>query len=102
VAFVSSTDTLYAYSKEGPDLATALTTALMGCVFDAAQAAARRSPGRRLPTPLVAVLDEAANICKLAELPQAVLPLREPSPGSAVRSVDQTRSLGSMPSRDGW
>lgn len=70
VAFVSSTDTLYAHSKEGPDSAAALTTALMGCVLDAAQAAARHSPGRRLPTPLVAVLDEAANICKLAELPQ--------------------------------
>ncbi|MBJ8342895.1 TraM recognition domain-containing protein [Antrihabitans sp. YC3-6] len=68
--FASSTDTLYAMSLEGPDSATALTTALVGRLLDAAFVVARRSPGGRLPTPIVAVLDEAANVCKLSDLPK--------------------------------
>ncbi|MFH5210152.1 type IV secretory system conjugative DNA transfer family protein [Antrihabitans sp. NCIMB 15449] len=68
--FATSTDTLYAMSLEGPDSATALTTALVGRLLDAAFVVARRSPGGRLPTPIVAVLDEAANVCKLADLPK--------------------------------
>ncbi|MFZ2512750.1 MAG: TraM recognition domain-containing protein [Gordonia sp. (in: high G+C Gram-positive bacteria)] len=66
--FVLSTDTLYALSMEGPDAATPLTTALIGTVFDSAVKCAR-SYGGRLPTPMVAVLDEAANVCKLKDLP---------------------------------
>ncbi|MFH5244113.1 type IV secretory system conjugative DNA transfer family protein [Antrihabitans spumae] len=68
--FASSTDTLYAMSLEGPDSATALTTALVGRLLEAAFVVARRSPGGRLPTPIVAVLDEAANVCKLSDLPK--------------------------------
>lgn len=66
--FVLSTDTVYAMSMEGPAAATALTTALAGCVFDAAVKAARANNGR-LAVPLVGILDEAANVCKLQELP---------------------------------
>lgn len=66
--FVASSDTLYALSMEGPDAATALTTALVGTVLDAAVRHARRSGGR-LPTPMLAILDEAANVCRLKELP---------------------------------
>jgi type IV secretory pathway TraG/TraD family ATPase VirD4 len=68
-AFVASNDTVFALSKEGRASSSALTTALVGRIFDAAEDLARRSPAGRLPTPLVAVLDEAANICKLTELP---------------------------------
>ncbi|GGG01343.1 hypothetical protein GCM10007304_14160 [Rhodococcoides trifolii] len=68
--FASTTDTLYALSMEGPDSASPLTTALVGTVFDAATVEARRSPNGRLTTPLVAVLDEAANVCRLRELPK--------------------------------
>lgn len=67
-AFVTSTDTLYALSLEGAGAATALTTALADTIFHAARAEARRRGGR-LATPLTAVLDEAANVCKLPELP---------------------------------
>lgn len=67
--FVATTDTLYAMSMEGPDAATPLTTALVGVVIDAAVRRARRSPGGRLPRPLMCILDEAANVCKLRELP---------------------------------
>jgi len=68
-AFAAGTDTLYALSMEGPESASALTTALIGQVFDAASRLAATLPGRRLGTPLTVVLDEAANVCKLAELP---------------------------------
>ncbi|OAK53809.1 type IV secretory system conjugative DNA transfer family protein [Rhodococcoides kyotonense] len=67
--FVTSTDTIYALSKEGPDSSSALTTALIGSVIDAAQRIARRSPRGRLPVPMLCILDEAANVCRLPELP---------------------------------
>lgn len=67
--FVTSNDTLYALSKEGPDSSSALTTALIGSIIDAAQRVARRSPRGRLPVPMLGVLDEAANVCRLPELP---------------------------------
>ncbi len=68
-AFITSTDALYLLSKEGADSATALVTALVGRILDHALIVSTRSPGGRLPTPLVGVLDEAANVCKLTELP---------------------------------
>lgn len=68
-AFVTSTDALYLMSLEGEDSATPLITALVGRILDHALKVATRSPGGRLPTPLLGVLDEAANVCKLKELP---------------------------------
>ena len=66
--FVASTDTMYALSTDKPGAPTALTAALADVIFYAATLHARRSGGR-LRTPLVALLDEAANVCKLTELP---------------------------------
>ncbi|WP_433717322.1 type IV secretory system conjugative DNA transfer family protein (plasmid) [Nocardia sp. CA-084685] len=68
-AFATSTDTLYALSREGPDSAAALTTALVGQVLDRAEAAGARTGTGRLDIPMVAVLDEAANVCRLQSLP---------------------------------
>ncbi|MFR9753947.1 type IV secretory system conjugative DNA transfer family protein [Nocardia sp. 004] len=68
-AFATSSDTLYALSKEGPDSAAALTTALVGQVLDQAEAAGARTGTGRLPVPMMAVLDEAANVCRLQSLP---------------------------------
>ncbi|WP_331718323.1 TraM recognition domain-containing protein [Streptomyces sp. NBC_00134] len=68
-AFVTGTDTLYLVSREGEDSAGALVTALTVAVCEAAEAAATRLPHGRLSAPLLAVLDEAANVCKWAELP---------------------------------
>jgi len=68
--FVASTDTLYALSIEGEDSAASLVTALVGQVFEEAVKLGAASAGRRLDPPLVAVLDEAANVCKLSELPK--------------------------------
>ena len=68
-AFVTSSDTLYLHSKEGEGSSAGLVTALAMALCDAAEQLAKRSPGGRLPTPLVGVLDEAANICRWRQLP---------------------------------
>jgi type IV secretory pathway TraG/TraD family ATPase VirD4 len=68
-AFVESDDTLYLHSKEGQGSSAGLVTALAMALCDAAEQLAKRSPGGRLPVPLVGVLDEAANICRWRQLP---------------------------------
>lgn len=65
---VRGTGTLYSLSKEGKGNAGALVAALTVSVTDAAEQLARQSGGR-LQTPLVVALDEAANVCRWAELP---------------------------------
>ncbi|MFD8248132.1 type IV secretory system conjugative DNA transfer family protein [Nocardia sp. NPDC059691] len=67
--FVTSNDTLYALSIEGPDSAAPLTAALVGQVLESAFTAARARPDGRLAVPLLAVLDEAANCCPISLLP---------------------------------
>lgn len=68
-AFVDSRDSLYALSMEGPDSAAPIMTALVGQIIEAALESARHRANGRLRVPLVCVLDEAANCCKLGELP---------------------------------
>ena len=68
-AFVHSKDTLYLHSKEGQGSSAGLVTALAMALCDAAEQLAKRSPAGRLATPLVGVLDEAANICRWRQLP---------------------------------
>ena len=68
VAFAGSTDTLYPLSKEGVGSAGPLVAALTMAVLDALEEKAATSPGGRLPTPFVGVLDEAANICRIRGL----------------------------------
>lgn len=90
--FVVSTDTLFLLSLEGPDSAAALTTALAAAVFDAGMAAAATQPAGRLATPLVFVLDEAANVCRIRELPN--LYSHFGSRGMVVVTVLQSYSQG--------
>jgi type IV secretory pathway TraG/TraD family ATPase VirD4 len=66
-AFALSQDTLYLLSKKGGP-ASAVVAALADAVFTAAAEAGERHGGR-LPEPMRAVLDEAANICRIADLP---------------------------------
>ncbi len=61
--------TLYSVSREGRGSAGPLVTALTVAVTEAAEAHVKTSPGGRLPVPLVGVLDEAANVCRWAGLP---------------------------------
>ena len=68
-AFVATSDTLYSLSKEGRGSAGPLVTALTVAICEAAEERAKVSPGGRLVVPMVAVLDEAANVCRWRELP---------------------------------
>lgn len=68
-AFVRSTDTLYSLSKEGRGTAGPLVTALTAATVEAAEEYATTQPGGRLQTPLLGVLDEAANVCRWHDLP---------------------------------
>ena len=68
-AFVRSTDTIYLISKEGGGSARAITGALTMAILMAAERYGSTQAGGRLPTPLMAVLDEAANVCRWRELP---------------------------------
>jgi type IV secretory pathway TraG/TraD family ATPase VirD4 len=66
-AFATSKDTLYLLSKKGGP-ASAVIAALADAVFTAGAEAGERYGGR-LPEPMRAILDEAANICRIKDLP---------------------------------
>jgi type IV secretory pathway TraG/TraD family ATPase VirD4 len=68
-AFPTTRDTLYLLSKDGAGSAAPLVAALADQVLRAAVLAAERQGGR-LDPPLLVVLDEAANICPISDLPQ--------------------------------
>lgn len=87
-AFVRSAQTLYSLSKEGRGTAGGVVTALTAAVMDAAERYASSQPGGRLSTPLVAVLDEAANVCRWRELPD--LYSHYGSRGIVVRTIFQS------------
>jgi type IV secretory pathway TraG/TraD family ATPase VirD4 len=65
----SGRDTLVSLSREGVGSAGPLTAALTVAVTTAAERFATEHPAGRLPVPLVAVLDEVANVCRWRELP---------------------------------
>ncbi|MEU8617347.1 TraM recognition domain-containing protein [Streptomyces sp. NPDC048623] len=66
--FVNSTDSLFLLSKDGGGGASALIAACADSVMRAATAQAERAGGR-LDPPMLAILDEAANVCKISDLP---------------------------------
>jgi type IV secretory pathway TraG/TraD family ATPase VirD4 len=66
--FVTSRDTLFLLSKDGGGSAGAIIAAAADAVLRAAVVQAERDGGR-LDPPLLAVLDEAANVCKISDLP---------------------------------
>jgi type IV secretory pathway TraG/TraD family ATPase VirD4 len=67
--FVREGGTLYSLSKEGRGTAGPLVTALTVAVVEAAEEYAKGCPNGRMPSPLVGVLDEAANVCRWKDLP---------------------------------
>jgi type IV secretory pathway TraG/TraD family ATPase VirD4 len=69
-AFPTSRQTLYLLSKDGGGSAAPLVAALTDRVMRDGVAAAERTAGGRLDPPLLCVLDEAANICRIGDLPQ--------------------------------
>ncbi|WP_433574116.1 type IV secretory system conjugative DNA transfer family protein [Nocardia brasiliensis] len=66
--FLAERGTLYPLSKEGVDSASALSTALVWQTLDAAERLGEVHGGR-LPVPLVAALDEVANVVNWPDLP---------------------------------
>ncbi|WP_067819977.1 type IV secretory system conjugative DNA transfer family protein [Actinomadura kijaniata] len=66
--FVDSRDTLYLLSENSGGSATGVIAACTDAVLRAGTARASQQGGRIDP-PLVAVLDEAANICRIEDLP---------------------------------
>ena len=69
VSLLGSGGTLYSLSREGEGSSAPLVTALTAAVLEAAEAKAAASVGGRLALPLLAVLDEVANVCRWRELP---------------------------------
>jgi type IV secretory pathway TraG/TraD family ATPase VirD4 len=67
-AFVGSTGTLYAMSKDGGGSAAPLVAALVDAVLRAGTRHAEARAGR-LDPPMLVMLDEAANVAKIADLP---------------------------------
>lgn len=67
--FSKTTDTLYLISREGGGSARAITAALVMATLSTAEKRAGRLPGGRLSPPVMAVLDEAANVVRWRELP---------------------------------
>ena len=68
-SLLGSGGTLYSLSREGEGSSAPLVTALTAAVLEAAEAKAAASVGGRLALPLLAVLDEVANVCRWRELP---------------------------------
>jgi type IV secretory pathway TraG/TraD family ATPase VirD4 len=68
-AFPMSRQSLYLLSKDGGGSAAPLVAALTDRVMRAGVVAAERRGGR-LDPPMLVLLDEAANICRIADLPQ--------------------------------
>jgi len=67
--FVGSRESLYVLSKDGAGGAAPLVAALTDRVMRTAVQAAEAAGGR-LDPPMVVVLDEAANVCRIADLPE--------------------------------
>jgi type IV secretory pathway TraG/TraD family ATPase VirD4 len=64
-----SKDTVYLLSKDGATGAAPLVAALTDQIMQAAVVVAERQPSGRLDPPMTVILDEAANICRIADLP---------------------------------
>lgn len=68
--FVRSRDTLYLISRKGKGSASQLTTALTARVMRIAEDYATSLPDGRINPPMMAVLDEVANVCRWRQLPE--------------------------------
>ncbi len=90
--FVRSRQSLYLLSKDSAGSAAPLVAAFADRVMLEAVRCAEVSPGGRLGPPLVAVLDEAANICRITELPRLYSHLG--SRGVVPVTILQSRAQG--------
>ena len=91
-AFARSRQTLFLLSKDGAGSAAPLVAAFADRVLLEAVRAAETSAMGRLDPPMVAVLDEAANVCRITELPRLYSHLG--SRGVIPLTILQSRSQG--------
>ncbi|MGJ0121709.1 type IV secretory system conjugative DNA transfer family protein [Williamsia sp. MIQD14] len=68
-AFVRNGETLYCLSREGVGSTGPIIAAMTVAACEAGEKIATRSPGGRLPTPMLCALDEAANVVRWKRLP---------------------------------
>lgn len=68
-AFVRSSDTMVCMSREGMGSMAPLVAALTLAVIEAAEDYAKVCKGGRLSVPFVVAGDEAANVCRIREMP---------------------------------
>lgn len=68
--WVGTRNTLYMLSKDGGGGAAGVIAALTDTCFIEAVKHAEATPGGRLDPTMLAVLDEAANVCKIEDLPK--------------------------------
>lgn len=68
--WVGTRNTLYMLSKDGGGGAAGVIAALTDMCFSEAIKHAESTPGGRLDPTMLAVLDEAANVCKIEDLPK--------------------------------
>lgn len=94
-AFVRSRDTFICLSREGIASFGPLIAAMTAAMIEAAEEYAT-SCGGRLPIPLLALLDEVANVCRIKELPD----LMSHAGGRGILIVPILQSPGQ--GRDAW
>jgi type IV secretion system protein VirD4 len=96
--FLAAGGTLYLLGSSGVQLSVApLITALVEDLVEAARKLAARSPAGRLDPPLLALLDEAANIAPIPSLPA----LLADGGGSDITTVAVLQSLAQARARWG-
>ncbi|MEV4649042.1 TraM recognition domain-containing protein [Saccharopolyspora sp. NPDC049357] len=91
-AFVRSRDTAYLLSREGVGSAGPLTAAMSADILEAVNEIGARSPGGRIDPPLLPILDEAANVVRIRELPDLVSHLG--SRGAPLKIILQSWEQG--------
>lgn len=92
--FATSRDTVFAISREGAGTAAPLVTALTAVTLEAAEQVAALAPSGRLGLPMSVVLDEAANVCKIRDLPD--LYSHYGSRGITLRTILQSYQQGAV------
>jgi type IV secretory pathway TraG/TraD family ATPase VirD4 len=68
-SFATTRETMYLLSKDGAAAASPLVAALTDQILNEATLVAQDRPLQRLDPPMVVILDEAANICRISDLP---------------------------------
>lgn len=89
---VTNSEALYLMAKDDKTSAAPLVAALVDAIFTTATEHAEHQPGGRLDPPATVVLDEAANIARIEDLPQLYSHLG--SRGIAVWTILQSRAQG--------